>query len=179
MATTTGILSAAKALRLALSGFEPDTSSGKECALLAEELALTEKACTTGRLRAAVRAVDCGAHKEAGLADPVAWLSRQGGTTASEARAALGLARNLEEDSDMKEALVTGAVSFAQAQEIAKVDTVRRDEVHELLELAAHADLTTLRDETRERRLAASRPEELHLAQMAARRFRHWRDGAG
>jgi hypothetical protein len=49
----------------------------------------------------------------------------------------------------------------------------------ELLEIARHGSLTELRDRARERRLDSVPVDQLHARQVAARRFRHWRDGLG
>jgi hypothetical protein len=69
-------------LRRKHSGLEPGLSSVADRTRLPEALAATEKACATVRLGA----VDCGAHKEAGVAFPVSWVARQAGTTGAEAR---------------------------------------------------------------------------------------------
>ena len=107
------------------------------------------------------------------------WVARQGGTTGAEARQSLELARSLAAHPETKTALLCGAVSLAQAKEIARAAQESPGEEHDLLEVAKHADLTKLRDEARERRLSRTKPEELHMAQLRARRFRHWRDGLG
>ena len=75
------VLSAASAalFREACAGFEPELLSGTDCAVLAEELAATEKACAGARLLAAARAVSCGAHQGRGFPDGAAWMARQVG----------------------------------------------------------------------------------------------------
>ena len=173
------LLEAAQEFRAELGDFEPGRYSGPDCATLAEQLALTEKACATVRLLAAARAVECGAHKEAGVADPASWVARQAGTTRTEARGALELARSLGAHPQTKRALLSGAVSLAQAKEIVSFDDESPGHEHELLGRCGTWDLTRLREETRERRLAGTRPQDLHRRQMAARRFRHWKDGLG
>ena len=174
-----GVLHAARQLRAALSDFEPGRCTGADCARVADELARTEKACSAGRLLAAARAVEAGAHKEKGFSDPVTWLARQGGTTGADARQALSLAGSLEDLAKTKEALFSGAISLAQANEIARAEEEVPGSEKALLEAARDGDLTTVRDEARQRRLAARKPEDLHRAQLAARRFRHWQDELG
>ena len=173
------LVEASRALREALRSFDPTLFSGTECAQIAEELATSEKACSTGRLLAAARAVAYGAHREHGVADPVAWIARQAGTTGHQAREALELARALDAHPETKEALLSGSVSVAQAREIAKAGSDTPDHEHDLLEVAKHADLGGLREAVRKRTFASTSPEELHRRQVAARRFRHWRDALG
>ncbi len=173
------VLEAAKALRAELAAFEPGLLRGVDCAHVADELSVTEKACAAARLVAGARAVEDGAHKEAGFADPVAWMARQGGTTSSQARQALQLARSLDAHPETKDALLSGAVSVLQAQEITKAQSELEGSEHDLLELARQGDLTRVRDEVRERRLNGTPVDDLHRRQVAARRFRHWRDGLG
>ena len=173
------VLEAAKALRAELATFEAGLLCGVDCARVAEELSVTERACAAARLVASARAIGDGAHKKAGFTDPVAWLARQGGTTSSQARQALELARSLEAHPETRDALLSGAVSVLQAQEITKAQTDLEGSEHELLEVAKNGDLTKVRDEVRERRLTGTPVHDLHRRQVAARRFRHWRDGLG
>ena len=173
------VIETAEAFLSAVSGYDPAGATAGDCVAIAEVTARVEKGASGLRVLAAVRAVDAGAHKEAGVADPVAWVARQGGTTGSEARGALEFARSLDAHPATKEALLSGDVSFAQAREIAKFEDEAPGHEQELLEVAKAGDLTKLRDDTRERRLSRTRPEDLHERQMAARRFRHWKDGLG
>ena len=203
VAASTGaemLMEASRALREALRSFDPQLFSGAQCAQIADELATSEKACSTARLLAAARAVALGAHRELGVADPFAWVARQGGTTGHQAREALELVRSLEAHPRTKEALVSGAVSVAQAREIARARSAGSagsagsggsegsagsggsdppDQEQELLEVARRGDLGTLREAVRERTFATTSPEELHRRQAGARRFRHWRDALG
>ncbi len=105
----------AAGLREALAGFDPGLLSGSDCARLAEELAATEKSCATGRLLAAARAVDCGAHHERGCHDGAGWVARHSGTTVGQARHALQTADGLESCPDTKAALLAGQLSVSQA----------------------------------------------------------------
>jgi hypothetical protein len=173
------VVEASRALREALRGFDPGRFSGAECAQIADELATSEKACSTGRLLAAARAVALGAHRERGVADPVAWVARQAGTTGHQAKDALELARSLDMHPETRAALLSGAVSVAQAREIAKAGNELPGQEHDLLEVAKHGDLGKLREAVRQRTFSSASPEQLHRRQLAARRFRHWRDALG
>jgi len=98
----------ARALRAALRGFEPEAFTGTDCAALAEELALTEKACGAAKARAAERAAGCGAHRARGSGDANDWLARISGTSATQARALLGTAAALQDCPQTREAVVAG-----------------------------------------------------------------------
>ena len=175
----TRVVEAAETFLAAVSEFEPASAPAADCVAVAAAAARVEKGASGLRVLAGAHAVEAGAHKADGVADPVSWVARQGGTTGAEARQSLELARSLAAHPETKTALLEGSVSLAQAKEIARAEEEVPGQEHELLEVAKHADLTKLRDETRERRLSRTKPEALHAAQLAARRFRHWRDGLG
>jgi hypothetical protein len=170
-----GIRQLAESLCAALAGFEPGRYSGGDCANLAELFATTAKACQTASARAALRAAECGAHRERGSASAAEWLARASGSSAGEAKAALDTVRAVDACPETKDALVAGAVSLAQAGEIAAVPE------HEaaLLQIARTSSLGALKNEARRLRLEAVDPDELYAGQRAAREVVHWRDRLG
>lgn len=170
---------AAHVLRGQLASFDPEHLSAEDCASLADELALTEKACAAARLLAVRRAAGSGLHRQRGFGDPISWFARQGGTTTSQAREALQTASGLDGCEQTKQALLAGEVSIAQAREITAAEAEFPGQEHELLAAAKGGDLSGLRAHVRDRRLARMAPVDLHRRQHAARRFRHWRDGLG
>ncbi|MCA1844522.1 MAG: HNH endonuclease [Actinobacteria bacterium] len=174
-----GLSAAMRALREALSGFEPALLSGEDCAAVAEELARTEKACAGVRAAAAARAAECGAHRRRGWADGADWLAQVSGTSRGEARAALETVASMDACPVTRAALAAGEVSLAQAGEIAKAEAVRPGSEVELVGLAKRKSYTAVRDEARKVRLAAVEPEELRRRQVAARSLRWWRDELG
>jgi hypothetical protein len=178
---SSAVLSVATAasFRQTLAGFEPELLSGADCAALAEELALTEKACAAARLLAAARAVACGAHQARGFSDGAAWMARQVGGTTGQARQALETAAGLKDCPDTQTALLAGELSLLQAAEIARTESETPGAEAELLELARNSDLGQLRDKAREHRQANTDVHELHRQQLRARHFRHWRDRLG
>jgi hypothetical protein len=97
------LLSAAASFREILAGFDPHLLSGSDCARVAEDLAVTEKACAAARLLASARAVTAGAHRDRGFRDGTAWLSQQSGTTGTAARQALETADRLDDCSATRE----------------------------------------------------------------------------
>lgn len=173
------VRSAALVLRRTLRSFDATVVSVGDCALLADELAATEKACAAARLLAAQRAAAGGLHRDKGFADAVSWVARQGGTTSSQARRALETVAGLERCHATRQALLAGEVSIAQAHEITSAEAEFPGQEAALLVAAKDADLSKLRDHVRTRRVARTSREELHHIQHQARRFRHWRDGIG
>lgn len=175
----TEVLKAAASLQEALGGFDPASLSSSDCAVVAERLAATEKACGAARLLAAARAVDGGVHALRGFRDGAAWLARHTGATATQARQALKTAKELEVCPNTKAALVAGDLSVAQASEITQAQSETPGAEKALLEAARSTDLSWLRERAREHRAAHTRAQDLHREQHRARRFRHWRDHLG
>jgi Domain of unknown function (DUF222)/HNH endonuclease len=173
------VLTASVALREALAGFEPGQFCAGDCARLAEELAVTEKACASARLLAMARATEAGVHKERGFKDPASWLARQSGTTSTQAREALETAQRLGQCPDTQEALLAGEISWQQAAEITRAESEVQGAERELLPLARHCDLSQVRDHSRQHRQAHTDPAALRRRQWGRREFRHWRDREG
>jgi hypothetical protein len=162
-----------------LAAFDPGVYSGADCATLVDQFARVENALSAARLRAAVRAGECGAHRARGFADPSDWIASSSGSTIRDSRAALDAVRVVEALPETRDALVTGEVSIAQAAEIARTEAEVPGSEAELLELAKSASLGVVRDRARKRRMAAIRPEELHAKQHASRAAMHWADEIG
>ncbi len=173
------LINAASSFRDALWRFDPQIVSAAECAEIAESLAATEKACAAVRLIASDRAVAGGAHAERGFKDGASWMARHCGSTSSQARQALETAKKLEDCPRTKEALLSGDVSVAQAQEITRAEADTPGAERHLLKVARKSDLSKLRDEARDHKAANTGVSELHRQQHRARYFRHWRDRLG
>ena len=163
-----------RVLRAALVAFDPGVYSGEDCAVLVEELAAMEKVSGPARVRAAVRAGDCGAHRERGFADVADWIARATGSTSGSAKAALATAAALESQPDAKAALDAGELSFAQARELVRTEAAVPGSAAGLLDVAIHESFRTLKEQARDRRVRAIDPEELHALQHAAMHHRTW-----
>ena len=163
----------------ALRRVDPELLAGADCAVLAECLAVAEKACAGLRARAAARAAECGAHRGLGYTEPADWLARVSGSSVGEAKEALETAASLPGVPEVKEALAGGLLSLAQAREIARTEGERPGSAAVLVDVARRRGLQAVRDEGRRMRLAVADPDELHRRQTAARSFRHWRDVEG
>src|SRR5581483_2443358 len=173
------LLSLVRALRAALASFQPEDWLGDDCAVLVEELAAVEKVSAAARVRAAARAGSCGAHRERGFAEVSDWMARAIGSTAGSAKAALETAAAVESQPDVKAALDSGELSFAQARELVKTEAAVPGSSAALLDLAKAQSLRALKDEARDRRLRAIDPEELHAMQHEAMYHRHWTTALG
>ncbi len=173
------MLAASAGLRAALASFDPGLLVGSDCARVAEDLAVTEKACSSVRLITAARAVDSGAHLSAGFRDGAAWLARQSGVTAQQARRDLDTADRMGDCPDTRDALLAGQISMAQAGEITQAEADNPGAEQALLAVARTSDLSKLRDRARQERQARTPVDDLHARQHRARSFRHWRDRLG
>jgi hypothetical protein len=173
------VVEAARALRHAVHEFDPATLSASDAAAVADELSLAEKACAAARALAGARAAQCGAHRELGFSDAASWLAHQAGTTSRQAKDALALAAALEACPTTRDALLAGEVSVSQAQEIVRCAAELPDAEDDLLAIARRGDLTEVREHARDKRLSSIPVGDLHRRQLAARRFRHWKDGLG
>ena len=176
---STALVTCARAVREMLRGFEPGVLSGVDCAALVAELALLEKACAGAKARAAARAAECGAHREAGFADAADWLARQSGSSTGAAKSALETNAGLKLCADTAAALAAGELSLDQAHEITKTEAARPGSEAELLDVARTKGLATLRERARKRRHESIGPDELHRRQHEARSVRHWRNELG
>ena len=174
-----GLLSLSAALREALVVFDPKRYTGEDAAVVAEELAATEKACAAARALAAARAAECGIHRQKGFADAADWLARASGTSTGEAKMALETARALDAMPDTRAAATAGELSLAQATELVLTEAECPGSEAVLLPGARGGSLKNLRDRARTTRLSAIDPEDLHRRQHRERRFRFWRDRWG
>jgi hypothetical protein len=172
-------LELARALRAALVSFQPTDWTGEDCAVLVEELAAVEKVSAAARVRAAGHAGSCGSHRERGFADVSDWMARATGSTTGSAKAALETAAALESQPEVKAALESGELSFAQARELVKTEAAVPGSTAGLLDMAKEQSLRALKDEARDRRLRAIDPEELHARQLAAMHHRTWTTALG
>ena len=168
------LVSLVDALQAALVSFQPEVYSGEDCATLAEKLAAIEKVSAFTRVQAATRAGQCGVHRERGFADVSDWMARATGSTAGAAKATLETVAALESQPEVKAALETGELSFAQARELIKTEAAVPGSTAGLLDVARGQSLRTLKEQARDRRMRAIDPEELHAMQHAAMYHRHW-----
>ena len=159
-------------VRTAASEFEADRWSGADCAVIAEELAATVKACAAATARAATRAMECGT-------GDIEWLARASGSTPSAAREALSTVTAAAECPATSEALANGVVSLAQAREIVRAEAAVPGAEVALIDVATARGFAGLRAEARRVVLGARDRDDLHREQHSARSVRHWVDELG
>jgi hypothetical protein len=162
-----------------IAGFDPALYSGADCAVLAEALSKTEKACAGARARAGARAVACGAHKDRGFADGADWLAKKTGMSLAEARSDIDTANSLADLPATADALARGEVSLKEAAEVARGEADQPGSEEELVELAKQKGLGAVKQEVRKRGLDKHDAEDLAIRQHRARYFRHWLDELG
>ena len=172
-------LSVLAELSRTLAAFDPALYTGADCAAIAEALASHEKVCAGARVRAALRAADCGAHRERGFHDAEEWLARTSGSSRPKARGDLAAAKALGDCPKTAEAVAAGELSLDQAAEITKTEAECPGSEDELIHTAKNESLATLRDAARKKRQAATDPDELRNKQHAARALRVYRDDLG
>ena len=166
-------------LRSLLAALDPAALAGDECVRLVSELAATENACASARVRAAAQAAATGAHRQSGFRDAHEWMARQAGCSTAKARAALNTEGVLGDHPSTAGALSAGEISFDQAQQIVAGAAGDADSELELLEQARSGGLQALAQESRRRQLARIDPRELAERQRKAREFHHWTDALG
>ena len=173
------VVEASRALRDVLAALDVDQLDGAACASVVAVLATTEKVCETARVRAAARAVACGAHRASGFSEPADWLARQAGSSLPAAKAAMETLTALDALPATREAVEAGRLSLAQAGEITRAASEAPGSEASLLAHAGTHGLRSLQDRARAVRLAAADPAELHRRRHAARSVRHWIDEQG
>ena len=162
-----------------LVSFQPETYSAVDCATLVEKLAALENVSAFARVSAAARVGECGAHRERGFADVSDWMARATGSTAGSAKAALEMAAAVESQPEVKAALETGELSFAQVRALVRTEAAVPGSTAGLLEVAKTESFRTLKEKARDRRVRAINPEELHRRQHAAMHHRTWINALG
>ncbi len=168
------ILSATKALRTALEGFDARVYSGDDAARVAEDLALTAKIMDGARAQTALRAAECDAHRDRGHANASEWIARQTGSSAGRARAELELAAHLDDNPELKDAVERGEVSLEEGEEIAKTEDECPGSTPEMLDAAKKGGLRGAKKHGRKKRQEAQDPDELAAKRRRARRLRTW-----
>ncbi len=106
-------------------------------------------------------------------------MARHSGTTGRAARQAVETSTAAERCPEVKQALLAGELSLAQAAEIVSAEAEVPGSAGGLVILARSSGLTAVRDRARDIRLGAQDAADLHDRQHRARRFRHWRDPHG
>jgi hypothetical protein len=151
-------------LRRELPAFDPTSYSPDECTSRAELFAQLANACRAAAARATLRAA----------ASPE-FLTCACRSTPKAARAAMAAVVSLDELPATEQALLSGAISAAQANAIAEAPEYE----DELLAMAKADGLGPVRTAARNHVLRKMDPEELHDTQHAAAHARHYTNPLG
>jgi hypothetical protein len=173
------VLALVDSLAEQLSRLDAGHRTADECVTLVARLARLEKAVASARTTLAARAADAGRHRDDGFADPAQWLAHETGASTATAARDLETARRLEELPLTRSEVRRGALSMAQADEVAMTVAECPEAETEMVDKARSSSLLELREFGRKKRLSAVDPEELHTRQLAARSHRQWQDDTG
>lgn len=176
---TRDVSAKAEALIAILAALEPEMLDAAECVTLVADLARLEKACAVARARLAARGAACGAYRSEGYGRAADWLADAAGTSTVDAERAFAVAQAVDELPLLRDALLAGDLSIAQAHEVVTTAEACPGTEATMVAVANQSSLRSLREEGRRRRLDAIDAGELHRRQHAARFHRHWRDENG
>jgi hypothetical protein len=139
-----------------------------------------ERLAANAKTLLAARVERSGEWKRAGARSAAEHLAKLGGTTTSEARRSLETSKHLKELPMVADALRGGALSAVQASAVAPAAAANSDAERRLVELAAAASVSELRDECLRTRAAADPDRDAtHRRLHAQRTLRAYTDPEG
>src|SRR5687768_6843201 len=163
----------AEELREVVAALEPERYAGSDAARAAESAAEIRRLGETATALLAERAADTNAWRNVShAASPEQWVAKISGSSESSARDALMTAGRLKSLPATEEKLRAGELSIGQATYVTLAATVDPSAEREMLRVAKHSGLRSLRAE-KDRVIAAATDEE--RAQRLAHRERHLR----
>ncbi|MBW3614966.1 MAG: hypothetical protein KY439_06615, partial [Actinobacteria bacterium] len=158
----TTVRALARELKSVLSGLDAPALAGDEAAGLTLAFAEVERLAMAGKTISAGRVAETGWCRAAGHASAQRWLADATKASPWEAARTIETAAHLADDelAATRQALVSGALTATQANEIATASARAPGEQQRLLGLAGRETTTQLRAECRRLRLAGTKPEE-------------------
>jgi len=179
---STALGTAIRQLRSFLADADPQRVTTTQAAQFVEALCEIERLATAGKLLFASRAACSPMVADQGYTTAAFWLAETSKAPVGEAISAIATSKALAELPDTAAALRAGALSGAQAKEVAKAATKDRTAEKELLGLARRESLKGLQDRARQV-LAQSASKEDDAARARAiyerRSLRHYLDHEG
>src|SRR5581483_6888659 len=148
---TRDVSAKAEALIAILAALEPEMLDAAECVTLVADLARLEKACAVARARLAARGAACGAYRSEGYGRAADWLADAAGTSTVDAERAV--AQAVDELPLLRDALLAGDLSIAQAHEVVTTAEACPGTEATMVAVANQSSLRSLREEGRRRRL--------------------------
>ena len=174
------IVQLSSVLRDELVSLQADVLPAESCAGLVVALSETANACAYARALIAKRAIGVGAHRAAGVANPVDWMAGQTGMSAGQCRNGLKHAEmTADHGGGIADMAALGQLSMDQAAEIIATIADVPDAEDDMVDHAKGSSLDDLRDRGRTHRHGKISPDELHDRQRRLRAVRHFTDGDG
>jgi Domain of unknown function (DUF222)/HNH endonuclease len=164
--------------RLVLS-LDPTRVRANDAIALVEQFATLERLVAAGRTLAAGRVAETRAWRARGATSARAFVAQRSGTTLKDAAATLQTAAAIERLPDMRDALVAGKLSSAQAAEIGAAGSADPSAVASLLVLAERESLEALRERCRNVAAAAVGDADATERIRRSRHLRHWTEADG
>jgi hypothetical protein len=164
-----------------MPGFEPGVVHARDAVSLMEAFAEIERLAAAGKAAMAARVAETSLWRRGGDRSAAEWMARTTGTSVGQARAELATARKLDELPQVKEAVLAGRLSSAQANEVVDAATADPSAEASLLQVAERESLAGLKDRCQQVKAAACTDEVARYEQVRKQRaFRSWtsREGA-
>jgi Domain of unknown function (DUF222) len=160
--------------------FDPSTVSCADAEVLVRNASAIEASAKTIKALAALRAAEARTWSKNGRRSVEEHVSRETGTSISDARTLLETGRRLADQAELSKAARTGRVSFEQASLISNAAEVDPSAEPRLLEQAHTTSLGELKDLCAEVKAKAAPDPEARRAKIHARRsLRTWNDVEG
>jgi hypothetical protein len=168
-------------VRRLLGSCDPASVSGAEATELVSVFVELERAGSAGKALFARRVEATGAHSVGGFRDAVDWLAQVAGESKGQSLGTLRAARSMDELPALRDAVLSGTVSAAQAKTIAGAAELAPESLGPLLESARTESLKTLSDQADRVRMAASAKDasSRDARAHAGRHLRAWRSPGG
>ena len=166
-------------LREVVAGFEPDCLDGEGAVAALELFGEMERLAAAGKALAALRVEATRAWQGRGVRSAAHFVASTCGSSVRSAVETLETARRLDELPATAEALRSGKLSAAQANEIVSAAGDRPGVEAELVAAAGSETLPALQQRCRAVRAEGAAALEAYERVRATRYLRHWSDGEG
>ncbi|MHB8437558.1 MAG: HNH endonuclease signature motif containing protein [Acidimicrobiales bacterium] len=158
---------------------DPDTVTGEQAEQALDRFLKIERSVAAGKLGFARRAARCSAWHREGHPSAGHWLANRAKTTVGDAVGVLKTADQLPKLEATRDALRTGAISLAQAREIADASSVDPGAEGHLIEAAGYLTLRGLQHRAHIFKQAAVDERKQNAEILRRRALRHWTDSDG
>jgi len=161
------------------ASLRPEVLVPSDAARLLARFARLKNVAAAGEALCAARVADTNAWRAEGDRCPARFISRTTGTSVGQALEAIDTGKALPDLPHADRAFRSGALSPAQAKEIAKAGRADPSAEASLVEKAQRQSLAELKDECRKVTAAATDEDEQDEKIHAERYLRHWTDSDG